>query len=75
MIATIEEMTAMLEDTLALARSGRAREPVRPVDLAALADAVVEEFRALGQDGRVGRRRARRSPRSSPICCAARCAT
>ena len=44
MIATIEEMTAMLEDTLALARSGRAVEEARAVDIAALADAVVEEF-------------------------------
>ncbi|WP_129791386.1 cell wall metabolism sensor histidine kinase WalK [Sphingosinicella sp. CPCC 101087] len=50
MIATIEEMTAMLDDTLALARSGRAVEPPRIVDLSALADAVVEEFRALGHD-------------------------
>jgi signal transduction histidine kinase len=49
MIATIEEMAAMLEATLALARAGRATEPVRPVDLEALADAVVEEFRTLGQ--------------------------
>ena len=49
-IATIEEMTAMLDDTLALARSGRAAEPARRVDLDALADAVVEEFRTLGQD-------------------------
>ncbi len=48
MVATIEEMTAMLDDTLALARSGRAVEPVRPVDLNALADTVVEEHRALG---------------------------
>jgi signal transduction histidine kinase len=50
MIATIEEMTAMLDDTLALARSGRAVEPPRAVDIAALADTVVEEFRALGHD-------------------------
>jgi signal transduction histidine kinase len=49
MIATIEEMAAMLDDTLALARSGRAVEEVRAVDLAALADTVVEEFRALGK--------------------------
>lgn len=49
MVATIEEMTAMLDDTLALARSGRATEPVRKVDLHALADALVEEFRTLGQ--------------------------
>jgi signal transduction histidine kinase len=50
MIATIEEMVAMLDDTLALARSGRAAEAVRAVDLNALADSVVEDHRALGQD-------------------------
>jgi signal transduction histidine kinase len=50
MIATIEEMTAMLDDTLALARSGRTVEEPRVVDLVSLADAVVEEFRALGKD-------------------------
>ncbi|MEA3064773.1 MAG: hypothetical protein QOJ27_1219 [Sphingomonadales bacterium] len=49
LIATVEEMAATLEDILTLARTGRAREPVRPVDVAALADAVVEEFRELGQ--------------------------
>jgi signal transduction histidine kinase len=49
MIATIEEMDAMLEQTLALARAGRATEQVRPVDLHALVDALVEEFRTLGQ--------------------------
>jgi signal transduction histidine kinase len=47
--ATVEEMAATLEDILTLARTGRAREPVRPVDLAALADAVVEEYRELGR--------------------------
>jgi signal transduction histidine kinase len=49
LVATVEEMAATLEDILTLARTGRAREPVRPVDLAALADAVVEEFRELGK--------------------------
>ena len=49
LVATVEEMAATLEDILTLARTGRAREPVRPVDLAALADAVVEEFRELGR--------------------------
>lgn len=48
MIATIEEMAAMLDDTLALARSGRGVEEPRAIDVAALADTVVEEFRALG---------------------------
>lgn len=50
MIATIEEMAALLDDTLELARSGRSSEAARPVDLGALADAVVEEFRALGHE-------------------------
>jgi signal transduction histidine kinase len=50
MVATIDEMAAMLEDILILARSGRSREERRPVDLAALADAVVEEYRELGAD-------------------------
>lgn len=50
MIATIEEMTVLLDDTLSLARSGRSKEPARPLDLAALADAVVEEFREFGRD-------------------------
>ncbi|WP_404712839.1 ATP-binding protein [Sphingomonas sp. MMS24-J13] len=48
-IAKIAEMTAMLEDILVLARTGRAREDLRPVDVAALADSVVEELRDLGQ--------------------------
>jgi signal transduction histidine kinase len=50
MVATIAEMTALLDDTLALARSGRALETPRPVELNALADTVVEEFRALGHE-------------------------
>ena len=49
LVGTVEEMTATLEDILTLARTGRAREPVRAVDVAALADAVVEEFRELGR--------------------------
>jgi signal transduction histidine kinase len=49
LVATVEEMAATLEDILTLARTGRAREPVRLVDLAALADAVVEEYRELGR--------------------------
>ncbi len=49
-VAKIAELTAMLEDILVLARTGRAREDLRPIDVAALADTVVEEFRALGQD-------------------------
>lgn len=52
MIATIEEMAAMLDDTLALARSGRSNEPVRTLDLAALVDALVEEYRDMERDVR-----------------------
>ena len=48
-IGTLAEMGAMLEETLALARAGRATEAIRPIDLEALADAVVEEFVTLGQ--------------------------
>jgi len=49
MVATIEQMAAMLEDILILARTGRARETTRGMDLAALTDALVEEYRELGQ--------------------------
>jgi signal transduction histidine kinase len=48
-VAKIEEMTAMLEDILVLARSGRAREETRTMDVAALAEAVVEEYGDRGQ--------------------------
>lgn len=50
LIRTVGEMADMLEDILVLARTGRAREPARLVDLAALADAIVEEAKALGGD-------------------------
>ncbi|HEY0148137.1 MAG TPA: ATP-binding protein [Allosphingosinicella sp.] len=50
MVATIEDMTVMLEDILVLARSGRAREEARAVDLGALAETVADEFHDLGQD-------------------------
>jgi signal transduction histidine kinase len=49
-VGTIEEMTAMLEDSLLLVRAGRTREKARAVDVGALADVVVEEFRELGHD-------------------------
>lgn len=48
-IATIEEMTAMLEDILILARTGRAREEVRPVDIGALVETIADEYQDLGQ--------------------------
>ncbi|MEA3065444.1 MAG: hypothetical protein QOJ27_1896 [Sphingomonadales bacterium] len=50
MIGKVAEMGTMLEDILVLARSGRVREEARPMDVAALVDAVVEEFHALGGD-------------------------
>ncbi len=49
MVATIEEMTLLLDDTLDLARSGQSKEPPRAIDVSALVDAVVEELRELGQ--------------------------
>jgi signal transduction histidine kinase len=50
MVRTIEEMSETLEDILILARTGRSREPARLVDVAALADSAVEDFRELGKD-------------------------
>ena len=50
LIRTIEEMSAMLEDILVLARTGRAREEMRPMDITALADALVEDYREVGSD-------------------------
>lgn len=48
MADTVDEMARMLEDILSLARLGRSSEPVTEVDLAALVDAVAEDFRDLG---------------------------
>ena len=50
MADTITEMSRTLDDILSLARIGRSSEPLTEVDVAALADAVVEDFRDLGQD-------------------------
>ena len=50
MVDTVEQMNRTLEDILSLARIGRPSEPPTEVDLAALVDAVVEDFRDLGQD-------------------------
>ena len=49
MVATIEEMTATLEDILTLARSGRAREPAERADVSNLARSVADEYRQLGK--------------------------
>ena len=50
MADTIAEMNRTLDDILSLARLGRPSEALTEVDLAALVDAVVEDFRDLGQD-------------------------
>lgn len=52
MAATIEEMNQMLDDILALARAGSDRQPPQRVDLTALAEAVTEDFEAMGHDSR-----------------------
>jgi signal transduction histidine kinase len=48
MADTIMEMDRTLDDILSLARLGRPSEPLTEVDLSALVDAVVEDFRDLG---------------------------
>ncbi|GGA53287.1 two-component sensor histidine kinase [Sphingomonas psychrolutea] len=50
MADTIAEMNSTLDDILSLARLGRPSEPPTEVDLAALVDAVVEDFRDLDAD-------------------------
>jgi signal transduction histidine kinase len=47
MADTIDEMNRTLDDILSLARLGRPSEPPTEVDLSALIDAVVEDFRDL----------------------------
>ena len=48
-VAKIEEMAAMLEDILALARTGRARGRLNRLDATALAEAVVRDFADQGR--------------------------
>ena len=50
MADTVDEMNRTLDDILSLARLGRPSEPATETDLAALVDAVVEDFRDLGAD-------------------------
>lgn len=50
MADTIDEMSRTLDDILSLARLGRPSEPLTDVDLSALVDAVVEDFRDLGKE-------------------------
>ncbi len=50
MAETIAEMNRMLDDILSLARLGRPSEPLTEVDLAALVEAVVDDFLDLGEN-------------------------
>ncbi|WP_083942796.1 sensor histidine kinase [Sphingomonas soli] len=50
MADTIQEMSSTLDDILSLARLGRPSEPLTEVDVSALVDAVVEDFRDLDKD-------------------------
>lgn len=65
MIATIEEMAAMLDDILALARAGQPREERVETDLAALLAGIADDYRALGKpvtladEGAIAMRRVR----------------
>jgi signal transduction histidine kinase len=49
-IATIEEMTSMLEDILTLASSGRSRDQFEQADVSALSRSVADEYRELGHE-------------------------
>ena len=49
MIASIENMAAMLEDILALARTGQPREVPENTDVVALVTALASEYTALGR--------------------------
>jgi signal transduction histidine kinase len=54
MIASIEEMTAMLTDILALARSGAGTEAPERMDVTALVGELAADYRERGQDVAVG---------------------
>jgi signal transduction histidine kinase len=49
MAATIEDITRSLDDILALARAGHAREPQEMTELSALAASLVEEYEDIGE--------------------------
>ena len=48
-VEIVSDMTRMIDEILALARLGHSQEPFELVDVAALADSVVEEFKDLGK--------------------------
>ncbi len=54
MIATMDEMAVMLDDILALARSGQVREAMVATDVSALLSAVVGDYRDMGADVTLG---------------------
>lgn len=54
MIASIEEMTAMLADILALARSGAGTETQERVELRALVEGLAADYREQGKDVTLG---------------------
>jgi len=54
MIASIEEMTAMLTDILALARSGAGTEVQERIDLRALVGELTGDYRERGKDVSIG---------------------
>jgi signal transduction histidine kinase len=49
MVESLDEVTKIVDDILGLAQAAHTREPFAIVDLASLADSVVEEFRELGK--------------------------
>lgn len=50
MIATMDEMAAMLDDILSLARSGQNKEAMVATDIGALLSAITEDYRDTGLD-------------------------
>lgn len=54
MIATMDEMAAMLDDILSLARSGQSKAAMVATDIGALLSAITEDYRDTGQDVALG---------------------
>lgn len=50
MLATLEEMQALVEATLTFARDEATEEPSRAVDLSALVDSIADDLSAIGKD-------------------------
>lgn len=53
LIDGLDEMQRMTEASLAFARDDAAADPMRPLDLVALADSLAEDFAEMGQDVRL----------------------